>query len=205
MTFYFSQILVGIAFATDLFSFQFKDRRRILLCFLISLELFSLHFVLLEQFSGASLMLLSACRIFASLKLESFDGRSLRVMLLFLFLSLVACIITWQGPRSLIAFAGSVLATLSSFQSHDRPLRLLMMGSTSFWITYDVLVMSPMAVVADGVFLGSNLLGYWRYYGENHPILRRCNLVLSTHVGRYLGANALRFRRKTESSRWKGH
>jgi len=162
--FILSQCLVAIATLLDLASFQFKQRQVILACLFSSVLLTSVHFVLLDNFSAASLMLIAALRygycIFA---------RKSWVMIAFMLLSISAVLFTWQSWVSFIALSATLLQTYASFQGKDFTLRILMIVGTIGWIAHNALVFSPLAVVMETVFLVSNLVGLWRFYVHPKP------------------------------------
>ncbi|MCK8128749.1 YgjV family protein [Pseudoalteromonas sp. 2CM39R] len=162
--FILSQCLVAIATLLDLASFQFKQRQAILACLLSSVLLTSLHFMLLDNFSAASLMLIAAMRygycIFA---------RKTWVMIAFMLLSISAVLFTWQSWVSFIALSATLLQTYASFQGKDFTLRILMIVGTIGWIIHNILVFSPLAVLMETVFLISNLVGLWRFYSHPKP------------------------------------
>ncbi len=55
--FLLSQILAGLALCSDIVSFQLKKRAHILLCFIISCLLLSIHFICLDHWTAAGLAL----------------------------------------------------------------------------------------------------------------------------------------------------
>ncbi|MCO6357065.1 YgjV family protein [Pseudoalteromonas shioyasakiensis] len=162
--FILSQCLVAIATILDLASFQFKQRQAILACLFSSVLLTSVHFMLLDNFSAASLMLIAALRygycIFA---------RKSWVMIAFMLLSISAVLFTWQSWVSFIALSATLLQTYASFQGKDFTLRILMIVGTIGWVAHNALVFSPLAVVMETVFLVSNLVGLWRFYVHPKP------------------------------------
>ena len=162
--FILSQCLVAIATLLDLASFQFKQRQAILACLFSSVLLTSVHFMLLENYSAASLMLIAALRygycIFA---------RKSWVMIAFMLLSISAVLFTWHSWVSFIALSATLLQTYASFQGKDFTLRILMIVGTIGWIAHNALVFSPLAVLMETVFLVSNLVGLWRFYVHPKP------------------------------------
>ena len=86
--------------------------------------------------------------------------------LLYLFLSLVIAnaILSYTGLLTLLATAGALITTTAAFLSTDRQFREYMMIGTVVWIAHNALAGSPGAVVLEIFFLGSNLVGYYRYY-----------------------------------------
>jgi len=157
--FILSQCLVAIATLLDLASFQLKQRQAVLACLFSSVLLTSMHFMLLDNLSAASLMLIAALRygycIFA---------RKTWVMIAFMLWSIIAVLFTWHSWVSFIALIATLIQTYASFQSKDLLLRLFIIIGTLCWLTHNVLIFSPVAVVMETVFLLSNLLGLWRFY-----------------------------------------
>ncbi len=154
-----SQLLVGVAIGFDLLSFQFKERRRIIACLVISCLLVASHFALLGYWTATGLGLLAALRFAASLLTTSKT-----LMAVFIGASLVIAAVTFHGMLSILSCLGSICGTIGSFSRTDKRLRQLMLLATSLWLVHNVLAGSPTAVLMEGVFISSNLVGYYRYY-----------------------------------------
>lgn len=157
--FLLSQILVGIAFLSDFASFQFKDRKKILLFLCVSSILISAHYFLLDKETAGILILVSAIRYITSY----FSTRKI-IMVALIGLGIIGFLCTYSSPASLFMFCSMILFTVGAFQKNDKFLRLLMMTGTILVITYDVLIFSPMAILLESFFLISNILGYYRFY-----------------------------------------
>jgi len=158
-TFLLSQILIGVAFCFALLSFQFKDRRHVLLCFVCASFLIGVHFLLLEHTTAALLIFVAMTRF-----ITSYFTTNRRWMYLFLLLTVAAFLLTFDGYLSILAFAAGIVGTWASFQPLDRNLRLGMMIGTLLWIAHNALAGSPAAVAMECFFLGSNFLGFYRFY-----------------------------------------
>ena len=157
--FMISQILVATAIIFDLLSFQFKNRKYILLCLISASILISLHFLLLEKWTAAALMMVAFLRFSTSYFTTSLKARNF-----FILLSILVSIITFQNFLSIISCIAAIFGTLASFHKEDRQLRQLMVLGSSFWILHNALVFSPVAVIMETIFLSSNLIGYYRFY-----------------------------------------
>lgn len=158
-SFVLSQILVGIAICTDLISFQFKEKRQIVMCLLVSCTMISLHFMCLEHWTAALLGLLAALRFITSI----FTTRKL-YRTLFVVATVLISILTYEGLLSVLCTTGAIFGIYASFCDDDKPLRQLMAVGTSIWLFHNILAGSPGAVVMEILFLGSNIVGYFRYY-----------------------------------------
>lgn len=157
--FVLSQTLVGIALCSDILSFQFKKRTHIISCLFVSCILISLHFVCLQHWTAACLGFIAAARFLTSL-----FSTSRMLMVIFLGASVVASVLTYEGILSILGCGGSLLGTVASFSKEDKLLRQLMFVGTSLWLMHNILAGTPAAVVMEIIFMGSNLVGYFRFY-----------------------------------------
>lgn len=157
--FVLSQILIGVSICVDILSFQFKERKKILVCLVISTLLISIHFMLLEHWTAALLGLLSVARYSISLLTTS-----RRVMWIFLFSIVAISIFSFEGSLSILGSIGTAISTVAAFGKDDKHLRQLMLIATAIWIVHNYLAGSPGAVLMEAIFITSNLVGYFRYY-----------------------------------------
>ena len=157
--FVISQILVGIAICFDLLSFQLKKRTHIVLCLSVSGFFIATHFLLLEKWTAAILMVIAVARY-----VVSYYSTSKILLALFVTCSIVGTVFTFQGVLSILSCLGSIFQTLGAFSNNDKKLRLLMIVGTSFWLCHNYLADSPVAVLMEILFLSSNFIGYYRFY-----------------------------------------
>ena len=154
-----SQVLIGLAFICDIASFQFRSRRAILVCLVASTVVTAIHFFFLGNQSAGFLMLLASARF----SVASFSKRP-EWMWFFFLVAVLTLFKTCEAPVNIVAFLASMLASFASFRPTDKELRRWMMLATSTWATHNVLIGSPAAVLLELFFLGSNIVGYWRFY-----------------------------------------
>ncbi|MGF1870566.1 YgjV family protein [Photobacterium indicum] len=157
--FLLSQIIIGFAAFFDLLSFQFKERKKIILCFVFAVILIAIHFALLEQWTAAGLMALAAVRYITSL-----FTTSRQMAVLFSISALVVTYFTYAGFISLISCTASLFQNAAAFSKEDKQLRQFMILATSCWIVHNIIIGSPTAVLLELLFITSNLVGYYRYY-----------------------------------------
>jgi hypothetical protein len=157
--FILSQILIGIAICTDTISFQFKERKKIVACLLVSCTLISAHFMLLGHWTAACLGIIAAIRFTTSI-----FSTSKKLMGVFIFATIMASIFTYEGLLSILGCAGGIFGTVASFCKEDKLLRQLMLVGTSLWIVHNFLAGSPGAVLMEVIFISSNIVGYFRFY-----------------------------------------
>ena len=160
-SFVISQILVAVAIAFDIASFQFKNREKLLACFMASSALLSIHFFVLDQNIGAALYLLTFLRFFTA-----FFSKSTIWLFVFLPASIAAFLFTYQSAISFLALFGALASTFGAFQRDDLRVRILMLVGTISWLAFNLVIFSPLAVVRQSLFAISNLVGLWRFYGR---------------------------------------
>ena len=157
--FILSQILIGVAICIDILSFQFKERKNILACLVVSTVLISSHFMLLGHWTAAFLGLLAVARYSSSMFTTS--GR---VMWIFLTIIFAISVFSFEGLLSVLSCVATVFTTIAAFSKDDKHLRILMLIGTMIWIAHNYLAGSPGAVLMEAIFTVSNLVGYFRYY-----------------------------------------
>ncbi|MGL1932855.1 MAG: YgjV family protein [Desulfotalea sp.] len=154
-----SQILIGVAICSDIFSFQFKERKNIVTCLVVSAIFISAHFMLLGHWTAGFLGLLAVARFTSSI-----FTTSKRVMWFFLIVTFAISGFSFEGILSVLGGTATIFTTLAAFSKNDKLLRQLMLIGTMIWIIHNYLAGSPGAVLMEAIFIGSNLVGYFRYY-----------------------------------------
>ncbi len=175
--FLLSQLLVGVAFFFDLASFQFREKRKVLGCLVFSALLLGAHFYLVEAYTAAVLGFIAAARF-----LTAMFSSSRWLLALFLGLVFGNAALSFAGVTTVLATVGAAVTTTASFLASDRRFRELMALGIVIWIVHNALVGSPGAVVLETFFLGSNLVGYYRFY------LRRPHAATAEGADRHSGS-----------------
>lgn len=157
--FVLSQILIGIAICSDILSFQFRERTKIVACLIVSVTFITGHFMLLGHWTAAFLGLLAMARFSICM-----FTTSKRVMWIFLVITFAISTFSFGGLLSILSCIATVFTTMAAFSKDDRFLRQFMLIGTMIWIIHNYLAGSPGAVLMEAIFISSNLVGYFRYY-----------------------------------------
>jgi len=158
-----SQILAGIAIIADIFSFQFKERKHIIIFFIISASCIALHYFLLERYLAAGLLCIGIIRFYIS-----YHSTWKYWKYIFIVIFTISTAIFYKDVYDIIIYFAFVLITWGVFQKDDKKLRLFLMWGTSSVILYNFLIFSPVWVILESIFLMSNIVGYYRYYIRNN-------------------------------------
>ncbi len=157
--FLLSQLLATVSFGLGLASYQFKTRRKILLCMVASNFFNASHFFLLARPGPAALLLVTGIRYSVATVTTN-----RKVMVLFLLVTIGVFLGSATNLLSLLPCIGTLIATFGSFQTDDRRLRLILMVGNAMWTVHNILAGTPVGAIMEGSFLTSNIVGYWRYY-----------------------------------------
>jgi len=158
-SFALSQILVGFALCSDILSFQFKNRKHVIICLLISCTLISSHFMILGHWTAACLGIVAAIRFTTSL-----FSTSRKLMYLFVGATWIVSFFTYEGFLSILGCTGGTFGTIAAFCKEDKQLRQMMFAGTCLWIIHNLFAGSPAAVILEIFFASSNVIGYYRFY-----------------------------------------
>ena len=182
--FIISQVLILGAMLFDFLSFQFKERKKTMLCLVISSCFIATHYFLLDQLSAGVMVCFSVMRF-----IVAYFSTNKKRLLLFIGLNVVSLFRTYKEMIDVLFFVGLTIFIIGNFQSDNKRMRQLMMCGTSIILFYNVLIPSPMGALNEAIFLTSNFIGYWRFYvrkeGNKSNIYisrrspRRCKIAFS--------------------------
>ncbi len=157
--FIISQVFMLIAMGFDFLSLQYKKREYTFLCLIVSASLISAHYFLLNKIAAGFIVTVSVLRF-----ITCYFTTKKKYLILFIVLNTIVLIFTYREPYDLIFYTGLFIFITGNFQKDNRLMRKLMMAGTSVIILYNGLIISPMGVIAEGAFLMSNFIGYYRHY-----------------------------------------
>ena len=89
---------------------------------------------------------------------------------MFVGLNTISLFFTYKELFDLIIYIGIIIIIVGNFQANNKLMRKLMMVGTAIIILYNTIIFSPMGIVAEGLFLTSNFIGYYRHYLRNKKI-----------------------------------
>jgi len=165
LPFIISQVAMAIAMGFDFLSLQYKKREHTFLCLIISASLISAHYFLLNKTAAGVIVFISVLRF-----ITCYFTTSKKYVLIFIALNTISLFFTYKDPTDLIIYAGLVIFITGNFQADNRLMRKLMMAGTSLIVLYNAIIFSPMGVVAEGSFLISGFIGYYRHYLKNNKL-----------------------------------
>jgi len=162
--FLLAQIFWAIGLILELITFQFKNRKTILVLLMFWTVFWAIHFYFLNELVSAWILVWSALRLLVAFLLDK-DWKYFTLSKYFFFISLfLITIFLYKSYIDFIVLFAWLTAVISSFQKKDKLLRIWAMVSTFAWLVISILVWTPISIVASTTFLISNIIGYWRFY-----------------------------------------
>ncbi|MCK5107148.1 MAG: YgjV family protein [Nanoarchaeota archaeon] len=148
-----------IAMGLDFLSFQYKKREYTFLCLIISASLTSAHYFLLNKIAAGIIVFISVLRF-----ITCYFTTNKKFLWAFIALNTASLLFTYTEIYDLIIYVGLLAFIVGSFQKDNRLMRKQMMVGTAICIIYNILIFSPMGIIAGCFFLISNFIGYYRHY-----------------------------------------
>jgi len=161
-TFLIAQFFGGIAFVTQLFAFQQKQRVHILIFFTIGNFLWAVHSFLLFDTIAAGLFALGGVRSFIFI-----FWRKKWILHLFLITAIIIFVLNYKSFVSIFSFLAAVFMIIGTFQEKEKVLRKFMMGAPIMWIINNIFIFSPIGIVAFFVSFLNQAFSFWRHHLKN--------------------------------------
>ena len=134
-----AQIIGALAMVCAVICFQQKDRKKLLIWQFIVCLLWTVHFLVLGQYTGAALNGVQVVRSIIFGKRETAKWANwFGFVPLFIFLTAFIGIITWKDGFSIFPIIGTVFATISLWMKKPFTIRSLTFPVSIFWGVYDV-------------------------------------------------------------------
>lgn len=152
-----------IAMGFDFLSLQYKKREHTFLCLIVSASLISAHYFLLNKTAAGVIVFISVLRF-----ITCYFTTNKKYLFIFIALNTISLFFTYKSPTDLIIYVGLIIFIVGNFQADNKLMRKFMMGGTSIIVLYNAIILSPMGVVAEGSFLVSGFIGYYRHYVKNN-------------------------------------
>ena len=171
-SFLLSQLLIAVAGVFDVLSFQFRSRAAILFCLVLSASLISAHFFVLGNSTARGLAFIAAVRFFVA-----YHWPSDSAMRAFFAVNILCFLYTYATPVNLLPFVGTTVGTWASFRRGDKAIRQALLVASSLWLAHNIIVYSPGAILLEATFVMSNLVGLYRFYGNQDKTVIQSPLI----------------------------
>jgi len=157
--FFASQVFASIAIVADVCSFQFKERKKIILFFMVAATCIAIHYFLLERYVATVVIWIGVVRFFVA-----YHSTWEYWKYIFITLFTITTLVLYKDSYDFLILWAMCMSTIGSFRKDDHSLRLFMMWWTSLTIIYNCFVFTPVWILLESIFLWSNLVWYYRHF-----------------------------------------
>ena len=157
-----AQIIGVIAVTISCVVFLGRKRRTILLCKFTTDVLWFWHYFLIGAYSGAALNILALFRESIFMNKEKKWASSKFWLFLILSLTILSCLLTWEGPASLLPMIGSSCAVVSFWLTKPINIRLTAIPSQVLWLIYGTIHFSLPSFICNTMGLITIGIGLWQ-------------------------------------------
>lgn len=164
-----SQIIGFGGAGLNFLSFQQSKRRNIIGVQIGAALLFIVHYILLaidgdgEAFSGAALNFIGLLRSIVFINNDKKWAKSPVWLVVFVIISTVAAILTWEEWYSFLPSAAMILTTVSYWMKNETKIRLITFPSSPCWLVYNIIVGSVAGIVTECIVMTSLIIAIVRY------------------------------------------
>ncbi len=163
-TFLLAQFFGIIGLILEIITFQFKNRKTILVLLMLWTIFWAVHFYFLQELVSAWILIWSALRLLTAFLLNK-EWKVFKISGYFFIISTIIITgIFYKNYIDILALIAWLTAVIASFQKQDKSLRIWSMISTFVWLIISILVWTPISILASTTFLISNMIGYRRFY-----------------------------------------
>ena len=159
-----AQAIGFLGMFSHLASFQCKKRQGILGFQIAGNTFYAIHFGLLGAVSGSAMNVIALLRCLVFYRRGERKWADSPVWIpVFLAVIVGATAVFWEGPKSLLTFAGMVCTTFAMRAAAARAVRLLNLPSDPLWLIYNAISGSISGVVTEIGIMCSILIGFLRH------------------------------------------
>lgn len=157
-----AQVIGVLAVAVSCVIFLGRKRQHILLAKFTADVLWFVHYFLIGAYSGAALNVLAIGRESVFMNKEKKWASHKFWLVLFLCLTIGSCLLTWEGPISLLPMIGSCSAVVSFWCTKPIHIRLMAIPAQVLWLIYGIFHFSLPSFICNTMALVTIGIGLWQ-------------------------------------------
>ena len=152
-----SQIFVIIQYLFFVLTYHTKTKKQILIFNTIACASSALSFMFLSAYSGCVMSLLAVLRNYLFYKQE--EKKDINNLIIVLLILAFLSIITYDGILSLMPSIGTLLYTISVWQSNRKVYRMFGIPIEISWLIYHIYVLSIFGIILETILFIAVVIG----------------------------------------------
>ena len=163
MTYYVAQAVGFVGMTLAFISFQQNKRERITFLQMLASVVWTVHFGMLSAWSGMAMNAIGIARGFVFSKKGTPWASKAFWPYLFSALSVVCCLITWEGWTSLLPSVAMVVSAFGLWADNPKTVRRLNLPGSWLWLAYNLINRSWAGLATECFNTASILIAMFRY------------------------------------------
>lgn len=164
MNFYIAQFFGILVIIANVLAMQMKNKKQIILMFILANLFSAINFLLLKSYSGA---LICGFAIIQTLINKIFENKEVKVpkviIGIYVLISIALGRITYTNYIDILPIICSILYTLTILQEKESNIRKISLLNIILWVIYDITIKAYTASVSDALMTISTLIGIYRF------------------------------------------
>ncbi len=157
----FFGILVIIA---NVLSMQMKNKKQIILMFILANLFSAINFILLQSYSGAVICFFAIIQTFINKIFENKQQQVPKIIIgIYIVISIILGVITFNNIIDILPIICSILYTLTIIQEKEKNIRRTSLVNIILWIIYDIVCQAYTATISDLLMTISTIIGMYRF------------------------------------------
>lgn len=157
----FFGILVIIA---NVLSMQMKNKKQIILMFVLGNLFSAINFILLQSYSGAVICFFAIIQTCINKIFENKQQQVPKIIIgIYIVISIILGVITFNNIIDILPIICSVLYTLTIIQEKEKNIRRISLVNIILWMIYDIVCQAYTATISDLLMTISTIIGMYRF------------------------------------------
>ena len=162
--FLIAQIFGILVIVSNVLSMQMKQKRHMIIMFMLANLFSTFNFILLHSYSGAFICFLSIIQIFINYFFERKQREIPKILIgTYIIISIICGLITFKNCIDILPIMSSILYTLSIVQKEEKNIRKIVLLNSVLWTIYEFTTMAYTAGMSDAFMAVSTIIGMYRF------------------------------------------
>ena len=159
-----AQIFGILVIISNVLSMQMKQKRNMIIMFMLGNLFSALNFILLQSYSGAVICFFAIIQIFINYYFERKGQEVPKIFIgAYIIISIIIGLITLKSYIDILPIVSSILYTLSIVQKEEKNIRRILLVNSISWTIYEFMSMAYTAGISDALMAVSALIGMYRF------------------------------------------
>ena len=159
-----AQIFGILVIIANVLAMQMKNKKQIILMFILANLFSAINFVLLQSYSGATICIFAIVQTFINKFFENKNKQVPKIVIaIYIIISIILGAITFKASIDSVPIICSILYTLTIIQDKEKNIRIISLVNILLWILYDTVCQAYTAAISDSLMTISTIIGIYRF------------------------------------------